>query len=231
MRERAAARARIGVARSEPTSMACAARRNVAVEGGRVTTYGPGGEARNSNRPLWSVTATIAVAPSADTTAPAIGDSAFVPHDALNGARRERRNPSDGLCRRALARCALEIAGKPRTIRPPTTADAINLDVIALLRQARTAERRGCSLYPADDGEVHVARQRLVRELVGDLDLEAIVAFRERRQRHGLAALELMAGGEIELRRQRLRVQALRVGLVEELLAACLLRDRSCIRR
>ena len=58
----------------------------------------------------------------------------------------------------------------------------------------------------------------LVRDLVGDLDLEPVVAFGERRQRHGLAALQLMARREVELRRQRLRVEGLRIRLVEELL-------------
>ena len=68
------------------------------------------------------------------------------------------------------------------------------------------------------DREIDVPGQRLVRDLVGDLDLEPVVTFGERGQRHRLAALQLMARREVELRRQRLRVQALRVRLVEELL-------------
>ena len=42
------------------------------------------------------------------------------------------------------------------------------------------------------DREVDVPGHRLVRELVGDLDFEPIIAFRERRQRHGLSGLQLM---------------------------------------
>ena len=35
--------------------------------------------------------------------------------------------------------------------------------------------------------------QRAIAQFVGDLDFEPVVTFRERRQRHRLAGLELMA--------------------------------------
>src|SRR5262245_26974204 len=80
---------------------------------------------------------------------------------------------------------------------------------------------RGTGVRPRlrrTDGERHVANERFVRDLVGDLDLQPILTFRERGERNRLSTLQLMAGREIELRRQRLRVEILRVRLVEELL-------------
>src|SRR6266540_3521876 len=68
------------------------------------------------------------------------------------------------------------------------------------------------------DRENDLPGQRLVRELVRHLDFEPVIALGERRQWHRLTALQLMAGREVELRRQRLRIEALRVRLVEELL-------------
>src|SRR2546423_766640 len=68
------------------------------------------------------------------------------------------------------------------------------------------------------DGETDFPRQRLVRDLVGHLDLESVIALRERGERYCLPALQLMTGGQVELRRQRLRVQILRIRFVEELL-------------
>ena len=47
-----------------------------------------------------------------------------------------------------MARCALEIAGKPRAIKPPTTAEAINLDVIVCSVRRESTNDEGCSLYP-----------------------------------------------------------------------------------
>ena len=69
------------------------------------------------------------------------------------------------------------------------------------------------------NGEVDVPGDRLVGDLVGHLDLEPVITFRERPQRHALAGLKLMARRDIELRRKRLRIQRLRRRLVEEFLA------------
>ena len=60
-------------------------------------------------------------------------------------------------------------------------------------------------------------------DLVGHLDLEPVVALGEAGQRHRQAARQLVPGREVELRRQRLRVQLLRIRLVEELLAVAAL--------
>src|SRR4051812_39953181 len=102
---------------------------------------------------------------------------------------------------------------RQRSPRPPTTADAVILVAFLICtprERARCLRRR--------DREANFAGQRLVRDLVGDLDLEPVVPFGERRQGDCLPALELVAGRQVELRRQRLRVQILRVRLVEELL-------------
>src|SRR5476649_2348079 len=107
--------------------------------------------------------------------------------------------------------CALETEGTQISTRPPTSDDAVILDILLMPAPVWLRLRRA-------DGEVDFPRQRLVRDLVGDLDLEPVVAFRKRRERHGLPALQLMPGREVEVRRQRLRVQVLRVRLVEELL-------------
>src|SRR6185295_6694094 len=126
----------------------------------------------------------------------------------------------DGLCARARD-------DKQRSTRPPTTTDAVILD--PLLMSTPDGLTPGLSRGHGDyvlrrtDGEADFPRQRLVRDLVRHLDLEPIVALGERGQRHGLAALQLVAGREIELRRQRLSVQVLRIGFVEELLGCAAL--------
>src|SRR5438093_839963 len=97
-----------------------------------------------------------------------------------------------------------DVAGKQRNPRLPTTVHAVIL-VPCLICSPR--ERARLRLR---DGEVQVARQRLVRDLVGDLDLQPVIALGERRERNGLSALQLMSRGKIELWRQRLRVQVLR---------------------
>src|SRR5689334_13661801 len=43
------------------------------------------------------------------------------------------------------------------------------------------------------DREVHVASERLIGDLVRHLDFEPVIAFRERRQRDRLSALQLVA--------------------------------------
>src|SRR5262245_15278719 len=78
---------------------------------------------------------------------------------------------------------------RQRSIRPPTTGGAVLLDACLMLHSAR--ERDALRRV---DREVDLPRQRLVRDLVGHLDFEPVVAFGERRQRHRLTALELMAG-------------------------------------
>src|SRR6185295_20265050 len=173
------------------------------------TRYGPGDSVRISNRPARSLTANAVDAPSAETIAPDTGAP-------RSSCTTPRIDPAaiDARCvtgRISVGLCATRSDGRQRSTRPPTTADAVILDALLMLTPRERRLRRA-------DGEVQLPRQRLVRELVGDLDLEPVVACRERRQRHGLAALQLVAGGEIELRRQRLRVQVLRVRLVEELL-------------
>src|SRR5690349_5198879 len=112
--------------------------------------------------------------------------------------------------RASKAPCANTNPGVQSSTRPPTTA-AVILDVCLMCtpRAARSALRRV-------DREIDFPRQRLVRDLVGDLDLEPVLALGERREGHRLPALQLMALGEIELRRQRLRVEVLGVRLVEE---------------
>src|SRR5581483_3464433 len=120
--------------------------------------------------------------------------------------------------------CADKPAGRHTSATsPPTTADAIDCDVTRMLGPCVSASGRASPLGRAD-GEVDVPCQRFVRDLVGNLDLQAILPFGEARQRHRLPALQLVAGGQVELRRQRLRVQVLRIGLVEELLRAAGLR-------
>src|SRR5437660_12714498 len=93
---------------------------------------------------------------------------------------------SEASCVTACNACARVAADAHRRTRPPTTADAANLECLLICRalcgRAESVRlRRG-------DGEVHVLCQRLVRQLVGNLDLQAIVPLREARQRHGLAA-------------------------------------------
>src|SRR5471030_1278524 len=103
--------------------------------------------------------------------------------------------------------CALETEGTQISTRPPTSDNAVILDILLMPAPVWLRLRRA-------DGEVDFPSQRLVRDLVGDLDLETVVTFRKRRQRHGLATLQLVARREVEVRRQRVRIQVLRVGLV-----------------
>src|SRR4051812_47987247 len=90
--------------------------------------------------------------------------------------------------------------GAWRQIPRMPTATAINLDACLMVPPAAGVARRGA--LPCDDGEVDVPGQRLVRELVGDLDLEPVVAVRKRCERHGLTGLQLMSLRHVELRRQ-----------------------------
>src|SRR6266850_4078171 len=106
----------------------------------------------------------------------------------------------------------------------PTAENAITLELPVMFTPGAPAPRpfnsgSGVHALRRTDREGHLANQRLVRDLIRDLDLQPILPFRERRERHGLPALQLMTGREIELRRQRLRVEILRIRLVEELLA------------
>src|SRR5438093_3207758 len=110
--------------------------------------------------------------------------------------------------------CACAGSAIPRSIRPPTIADAVLDGAMPVTPRAL------CTPSRSGDCDVHVACQRLVRETVGDLDLEAIVTLGKRRQLDRLAALQLVAGGKIERGRQRLRVEVLRIGLVAEFLGA-----------
>src|SRR5256885_1937011 len=108
--------------------------------------------------------------------------------------------------------CPAAPAGRQSSARPTMTADAVVLAVI--LMSTPSTEFRRCPDVRAlrsADREVDFADQRLARDLVGALDLEAIRPLGERRQRHGLPRLQLVPRREVELRRQRLRVQALRV--------------------
>src|SRR5262245_24829531 len=102
--------------------------------------------------------------------------------------------------------------GSTRSTRPPSAADAAILVMLRMMSPGSALLLRGA------DREVDLPGQRLVRELVGHLDLEPVVTFGERGKGHRLPALQLMTRREVELRRQRLGVQALRVRLVEELL-------------
>src|SRR5439155_1912045 len=84
-------------------------------------------------------------------------------------------------------------AERQRSIRPPTTGCAVLLDACLMCTPCeRDALRRV-------DREIDLPRQRLVRDLVGHLDLEPVIAFGKRSQRHGLAALQLVARRQIEL--------------------------------
>src|SRR5215510_4015496 len=76
------------------------------------------------------------------------------------------------------------------------------------------AERSALS---GGDGEVDVPGERLRRQLVRDLDFEAVIASRKRSQRHGLTCLQLVTERHVERGRQRRRIQRLRARLVEEL--------------
>src|SRR5437763_1929180 len=122
---------------------------------------------------------------------------------------------SDATCVTACtcaATCAAADEGTQRSTRPPTAADAV---ILAVRRMMSPGSPR---LLRRGDRKIDFPGQRLVRELVRDLYLQPIVPFRERRERNRLSALELMTGVQIELRRQRLRVETLWIRLVEELL-------------
>src|SRR5579872_6340411 len=81
-----------------------------------------------------------------------------------------------------------------------------------------TSPARGGSCGLRRNREVDVPGQRLLRDVVRHLDFETVLSFGKRRERDGLSGLQLMARGHVENRRQRLRVEILRIRLVEELL-------------
>src|SRR5437763_6199364 len=93
--------------------------------------------------------------------------------------------------------------GTHRITRTPAAA-AISLGVF-LIRPSAAAGQR--SPLAGSDAEVDVARNRLRCELVRDLDLEPVIACRERRQRHGLPRLQLMAERHVERGRQRSAIE------------------------
>src|SRR4029077_6546352 len=101
--------------------------------------------------------------------------------------------------------CAYAMPERHRTPSPPTNADAIDLDLVLIGLPYSPATRSALRSGRAD-GELDVFGQRRVRDLVGDLDFQTVLAFREARQRNRLTALQLMAGGQVELRWQRLRI-------------------------
>src|SRR5439155_4596558 len=127
------------------------------------------------------------------------------------------------------ARWAIACGGcAPAAVRPPakstrtpTAARASNLVVRVIVVSPGLLCGACCGIRPVPllriHRKSHVPGQALVRNLVGNLHLEPVLALGERRQRHSLSALKLVPGGEIEFRRQGLRIQVLRVGLVEEL--------------
>src|SRR5262245_42133984 len=166
------------------------------------TTYGPGGSVSSSKCPARSLTAKALVAPSADTIAPATGrprSSSTLPRIAPC--------VTDAICVTGrgwtAAICAFAAGARQRSTSTPTAAaeNAVLLNVYSgrLLRSFTPVRslRSGCAGPPGlrrADRKVHVPRQGLVRDLVGDLDLEAVRPLGERRQRHGLPALQLMPG-------------------------------------
>src|SRR5476649_1623475 len=92
--------------------------------------YGPGDNVRSSKRPLRSVTANAVELPSADTMAPATGapfSSCTVPW--MEPAVMEA---TCVIARSCGAPCARTMAGTQRSTRPPTTADAVILDVLRM---------------------------------------------------------------------------------------------------
>src|SRR5258707_1247512 len=82
--------------------------------------------------------------------------------------------------------CAEPRADAQRTTTAPTPA-AINLDASLMVPPSGRGTRGGA--LPGGDGEVDFPRQRLVRDLVGHLDLEAVITVREGGKRYGLAGL------------------------------------------
>src|SRR5207247_4478807 len=162
------------------------------------------------------VVANAGVAPNADTTAPLTGlprSSRTMPWIAPVAAAAMFPIGRRGAC----ARTTTEVH---RSTRPPTTADAANLDLPLMPPRFPGPGSPGLRRR---HGEVNVPGQSLVRDFVGDFDLQPVIALGKRRQRHGLSGLQLIARGHVESRRQRLRVQVGRIRLVEELLAARLL--------
>src|SRR5688500_3166376 len=77
---------------------------------------------------------------------------------------------------------AVASAGVPREMRPLTSANAASLDVPAMCAPDLLPHIAGaCTAADwlgAGDREVHVAGHRLVRDLVGDFDLEPVIPFR-----------------------------------------------------
>src|SRR5688572_31455726 len=139
--------------------------------------YGPGGSVSSSKRPVRSLTANALVAPRADTSAPATG----LPRSSRTLPRIAPCD-TDAMCvigRGGATLCALAAGARQRSTRTPTAADehAMLLMVcsgrpLALGLQPRALRRA--------DRKVHVPRQCLVRDLVGDLDFEPVRAFGER---------------------------------------------------
>src|SRR4029077_11584982 len=92
--------------------------------------YGPGDSVRNSKRPLRSVMANAVEPPSADTMAPATGapfSSCTVPW--MEPAAIEATWVIGRIC---AAPCAPTPTGTQRSTRPPTTADAVILEVLRM---------------------------------------------------------------------------------------------------
>src|SRR5215472_4647980 len=113
--------------------------------------------------------------------------------------------------------CAKTLAGTQSITRMPAAA-AISPGVFLMRPSAAAGAKRDSPCLGSGDREVDVARDRLARELVGDLYFESIVARRKRGQLHALPCRQLMSQGHVELFRQRARIQRLDGGLVEELL-------------
>jgi len=72
--------------------------------------------------------------------------------------------------------CAAARTGIQRTTRAPTAA-AIHLDASVMVPPG--GRRAGGGALPGGNGEIDVPCQRLVCQLVGDLDLETVVALWE----------------------------------------------------
>src|SRR5262245_10997794 len=103
---------------------------------------------------------------------------------------------------RTATSCAAAAGMKQRSTRPPTAADELTVLLIgSLFVRTRPLGRV--------DRKVHVPRESPVGDLVGHLDLQPVLPLREGRERDRLAALQLMARRHVELRRQRLRIEAL----------------------
>src|SRR5580765_6059971 len=107
----------------------------------------------------------------------------------------------------ARATCPITREGTHRITRTPAAA-AISPGVFLIVpRLPPRAEPS--ALLAGGNTKVDVARDRLAREFVRHLDLEAIVASRKRGQLHALARRQLMAQGHVEFFRQRAGVERL----------------------